>query len=188
MNRALRTMAVIAVAAAAVFGCSTSSPVVNEETMDIAALPTLKETQTQMLDLVVAVQAEIRRIVPGMAPFIWSGAWSNSGCPNDPAAAGAALYFPQLRSPSPITDTQWDAVLPAVGKIANGAGLAGNWEPHAGTSNAPTAKDIRFTSDDGRQLTFISREATVLSATITCRRDVGDLFTPNERLPLPPNP
>lgn len=168
-------------------GCAPSeTPILNKDlpTMDITALPTLAETQRQMLGLIDSVQAEISRAVPATAPWRWHRKWLSSGCLIEGQNDGASLFFPKLTSETPLSDAQWQQVFPTIKQLAADAGLINVSAPQNATGN----HDARFTSNDGREFSFGSRKATVLSASISCRLSVEELRGPGGRIPLPPDP
>ncbi|MCK0176265.1 MULTISPECIES: LppA family lipoprotein [Mycobacteriaceae] len=147
------------------------SPIVNEDVpvADIADLPDVDQTRAQMLDLIEQVRAEVVRLVPATDPWTWNREESTAGCTQDSTGAkGVAVYFPNLVSEHPFSDAEWAQVYPAVQRLAADAGLTGGSEMQNSTGN----HDVRFHSDDGRTLTFGSQAASVISATIACRRDV----------------
>ena len=134
--------------------------------MDIADLPDIDETRTQMLALIERVRAEVVRLAPATEPWEWNRDESNAGCVQQGTGRkGTALYLRNLVSAHGLTDAEWDRVFPEVKRIAADHGLTGQWAPHG--------HDVRFISDDGRELSFGTAEATVISGTITCRRPSG---------------
>ena len=58
------------------------SPIINEDIpkMDIANLPDIEATRTQMLDLIERVRAEVTRLVPASAPWQWRREEMTAGC------------------------------------------------------------------------------------------------------------
>jgi Lipoprotein confined to pathogenic Mycobacterium len=168
-------------------GCAQpETPIVNKDvpTMDITTLPTIAETQRQMLALIDSVQAEISRAVPATRPWRWHRAWLSSGCLVEGQDGGASLFFPKLTSDTALSDEQWQQVFPVIKELAADAGLTNVSAPQNATGN----HDARFNSNDGRELSLGSRKSTVLSATISCRLSGEDLRGPDGRIPLPPDP
>lgn len=169
----LLTMAVVSFAAC---GCGggddADSPILNEEVpvADIADLPDVDETRSQMLGLVEQVRAEVSRLVPATEPWSWNREESRSGCTQEGTGRkGVALYFANLVSEHAFTDQEWDVVFPVVQRIAGAAGLPDDEAMQDSAGN----HDVRFSSDDGRTLIFGSETTSVISATITCRRPAG---------------
>ncbi|MDH6195284.1 hypothetical protein M2272_001924 [Mycobacterium frederiksbergense] len=160
-----------------VCGCDTGgggqydSPIINEDipVADIADLPDIELTRTQMLELIEHVRAEVSRLIPSSEPWEWVYEESRSGCTQQATGRkGVALHFAKLHSSISLTDAQWDLVLPAVQRLAAAAGLTGL----ATMANSSGNHDIRLTSDDGRTLVFGSAEASLITADIACRRSV----------------
>lgn len=192
MNRPARHTARRVVAAALagatlLTGCQhnpmtgTDSTTTSEDaaTMNLSELPTLKETKTQMLALIVETQREIVRQVPASAPWRWTGRFSTTTC-----TGGMGLFFPNLYSDHALTDDEWARAFPAVRAVAERAGLSGV----GGMQNSSGNHDMSITGDDGRELRFGSRDATVLSASVGCRRVPDDTLWVDGRIPMPPDP
>ncbi|CAJ1578895.1 LppA family lipoprotein [[Mycobacterium] wendilense] len=182
---AARSRILAAVLAVAVLtGCqqAASGPDISEEkapTMDLAQLPTLKQTQAQMLELIFAVEREISQLVPALKPWWWNRQYSALHC-----EGGMGLGFPSLVSEHALSDAEWELVYPVVQRLAAEAGLASA----GGFQNQSGNHDARIYSGDGRMLMFASRKATLLSADISCRRtDDGSVWV-GEEIPMPPNP
>lgn len=134
--------------------------------VDIADLPDIEQTRTQMLGLIESVRAEVAREVPATEPWQWNRTEGNAGCVQpETGRSGVALYLRNLVSAHGLTDAEWDQVFPAVQRLAAEAGLTKVWAPHS--------RDVRFISDDGREMSFGAAAATVISGTITCRRPAG---------------
>ena len=92
------------------------------------------------------------------------GSCENSG------RQGVTLYFANLTSPHSFTDDEWNLALPAVQRLATEAGLTSN----TAMQDSSRAHDVRFTSDDGRELLFGSIEASLITGTIVCRLSPGE--------------
>lgn len=172
--------ALLAAAALVIVGCNggagggqdkPESPITNEDlpAMDIADLPDIEETRSQMLDLFERVRAEVTRLVPASAPWEWRREEMRAGCDRG-GRQGVALYFANLTSPHSFTDEEWNLALPAVQRLATEAGLTSN----TAMQDSSRAHDVRFTSDDGRELVFGSIEASLITGTIVCRLSPGD--------------
>ena len=174
--------AVLAAASIAMSGCDEGSggntgsedfdsPIINEDVprMDIADLPDIDATHAQMLDLIERVRAEVSRLVPASAPWEWRREESQDGCERN-GRKGVTLYFAKLTSSHSFTDQEWNIALPAVQKLAAEAGLTGG----AAMQESSGAHDMRFTSDDGRELVFGSIEASLITGSIACRLDAED--------------
>ncbi len=161
-------------------------PVVNKDraNMDIANLPTLRQTQTQMLDLIDRIQVAVSTTVPDTRPWRWNRAWDSSGCVGGAVDGAAALFFPNLVSERALAEPEWSAVFPAVKDLAAGAGLTEVAMPQDGAGN----HDARFTSGDGRELVFGTRVTTLISARVSCRRTAGESLYVDGRIPMPPDP
>ena len=174
--------AVVAVAALVLAGCDSGggdssgsddkydSPIINEDVpkMDIANLPDIDATRAQMLDLIERVRAEVSRLVPASAPWVWRHEEVTDGCERD-GRQGVTLYFAKLTSPHSFTDEEWKVALPAVQKLAAEAGLEGG----TAMQESSGAHDMRFTSGDGRELVFGSIEASLITGSIACRLPAG---------------
>lgn len=193
-NRFAQITTTLVLAVAVVAGCSVrpaakpdapgETTIFQEEkpTMDLAMLPTLKQTRDQMLELLFAVQAEVTRQVPASAPWKWYHDYLTTACQN---GAGLSLGFPGLVSKYALTDEEWSRVLPAVVTLAGAAGLT---NVGSAGNNTSGNHDARISSDDGRELSFGARDATAINATISCRRtDDSDLWV-DGRIPMPPDP
>lgn len=150
---------------------SNKSPITNEDVpaMDIADLPDIEATRTQMLDLIERVRAEVSRLVPASAPWEWRREESRAGCERN-GRQGVALYFAKLTSPHSFTDEEWNTALPAVQRLTTEAGLTSD----TAMQDSSQAHDVRFTSADGRELVFGSIEASLITGTIACRLAPGD--------------
>lgn len=142
------------------------SPIINEDVpaMDIANLPDIDATRTQMLDLIERVRAEVTRLVPASAPWQWRREEMTSGCEQD-GRQGVMLYFAKLTSERSFTDEEWNTAYPAVARLAAEAGLTDS----SAMQDSTQAHDVRFNSDDGRTLVFGSIEASLISGSIACR-------------------
>lgn len=148
------------------------SPILNEDVpvADIADLPDIEQTRTQMLDLLERVRAEVARLVPSSEPWRWAYDESRAGCTQkETGRKGISLYFAKLYSDVSLTGAQWDLVFPAVQRLAADAGLTDN----NAMANDANHHDVRFSSDDGRTLVFASAEASLITARIACRRAVN---------------
>lgn len=159
------------------------SPILNEDipVADIADLPDIEQTRVQMLELIERVRAEVSRLIPSSEPWQWVYEESRSGCTQQATGRkGVSLHFAKLHSGISFTDAQWDLVLPAVQRLAAGAGLTGL----ATMANSSGNHDVRLTSDDGRTLVFGSAEASLITADISCRRSASSPSTSVE--PPPP--
>jgi len=168
--------AVLAAGAIVMAGCNSSSgeydsPIINEDVpaMDIANLPDIEATRTQMLDLIERVRAEVTGLVPASAPWTWRREEMTSGCERN-GRKGVALYFAKLTSPHSFTDEEWAVAYPAVQRLAAEAGLANS----SAMQNSSGAHDVRLTSDDGRELVFGSMEASLITGSISCRAREGE--------------
>jgi len=156
----------------AVCGCDRpdyESPVVNQggPVIDIAQLPDIEQTTTQMVDLMERVSREVTRLVPAAEPWEWTRDQQGFGCKQESTGQdGVKRYLRSLTSQHALTDSEWDRVFPAVRQLASDAGLT----EIAAPQNQPGNHDMRITSDDGRTLLFGSRKATLISADIACRR------------------
>lgn len=146
------------------------SPILNEDVpvVDIAKLPDIEQTRVQMLDLIERVHAEVSRLVPASEPWEWTYDESRGGCTQQGTGRkGVRLYLRKLRSRISFTDEQWALVFPVVQRLAGEAGLTSN----SAMGNASGNHDVRFNSKDGRTLVFGSREASLITGSIACRRD-----------------
>ncbi|BBY45142.1 hypothetical protein A5765_03585 [Mycolicibacterium celeriflavum] len=177
--------AVLAIVALVIAGCNggggdggssvgqdkPDSPIINEDVpaMDIADLPDIEATRTQMLELIERVRGEVSRLVPASVPWEWRREEARAGCERN-GRQGVALYFAKLTSPHSFTDEEWNLALPAVQRLAAEAGLTSD----TAMQNSAGAHDVRFTSDDGRELVFGSIEASLITGTIACRLSPGD--------------
>jgi hypothetical protein len=168
-----QTVACLAAALLAV-GCGGGddgydSPLLNEDVpvVDIADLPDIEQTKTQMLDLIERVRAEVVRLVPESEPWWWNRDESRSGCTQKiTGLKGVSVHTRNLVSDISFTDEQWSLVYPAVQRLAAEAGLTriSAW------ANSSRNRDIRFHSDDGRTLVFGSEKASLIAGSIACRR------------------
>ncbi|KUI35158.1 hypothetical protein AU195_09670 [Mycobacterium sp. IS-1496] len=154
-------------------GSGDESPMATQEVpkIDIAQLPDIEQTRTQMTELVDRVRAEVARLVPGSEPWTQSYDESRENCTQQGTGKkGTALYLAKWTSQLSMTDAQWSLVFPAVQRLAADAGLS------TVTAMADSSRnhDVRFSSDDGRTLVFGSKEASLLTGNIACRRSAGD--------------
>jgi len=175
--------AMLAVGAIVMAGCASGgggnsgsedkydSPIINEDVpaMDIANLPDIEATRAQMLDLIERVRTEVTRLVPASAPWEWRREEMTAGCEKN-GRQGVTLYFAKLTSRKSFTDQEWNLALPAVQRLAAEAGLANS----SAMQDSAGAHDVRFTSDDGRELVFGSIEASLISGSIACRLSPED--------------
>lgn len=153
-------------------GSDYETPILDQEVpmIDIAQLPDIEQTRAQMVDLVDRVRAEVQRLVPETAPWTQSYEETRENCTEQGAQQqGAALYLAKWTSPLSMTDAQWALVLPAVQRLAADAGLT----TVTAMADASRNHDVRFSSDDGRTLVFGSKEASLLTGDISCRRPAG---------------
>lgn len=161
--------------------CSSSEPENSPPPLDIASLPTLGDTQQDMLDLVVAAQAEVRNISPDTAPWKWLSAYTITDCVGGRVDGGSAMFLPDLVSSGPLSTEQWTEVYAAVVEVAGDAGLTET--EHQGDMNV-----VELSSNDGRTLRLSSAENVVLTATISCRRGGGVTFGLDNAVLMPPDP
>ena len=145
------------------------SPILNEDipVTDIAELPDIEQTRTQMLDLIEQVRVEVTRLVPASEPWRWNRDESRSVCAQKGTGhKGVSLGTRNLISDLAFTDEQWALVFPAVQRLAGEARLT----TVTVMADASGNHDVRFSSDDGRTLVFGTAEASVISGRIACRR------------------
>jgi len=116
-----------------------------------------------MLELIDAVQREVARQFPATVPWRWHHEFGTSACETD----GLKLYFPNLGSAHGLSDDEWAQVLPAVTRLAADAGLT---DFGGAGQNTSGNHDVRITSTDGRELVFGARVATLITASVGCRR------------------
>ena len=147
----------------------------------LAQLPTLKQTLAQMLELIDAVQREVARQFPATVPWRWHHEFGTSACETD----GLKLYFPNLGSAHGLSDDEWAQVLPAVTRLAADAGLT---DVGGAGQNTSGNHDVRITSTDGRELVFGARVATLITASVGCRRSADPDLWVDGRIPTPPDP
>lgn len=148
------------------------SPILDQEVpmIDIAQLPDIEQTRAQMVDLVERVRAEVARLVPESAPWTQSYEESRENCAQQGTEQrGTALYLAKWTSQLSMTDAQWSLAFPAVQRLAAEAGLP----TVTAMADASRNHDVRFSSDDGRTLVFGSKEASLLTGSIACRRSAG---------------
>ena len=171
-----RITAALVVVLVLICGCTsdkTESPIINEDipVTNIADLPDIEQTRTQLLELIERVRAEVVRVVPDTEPWEWRRDEARFGCVQEATGSeGSSLHLRNLVSDRPLTDDEWNRVFPAVERIAVEAGLTNYSAPQNSSGN----HDVRFTSDDGRELVFGTREATLISGSAACRRRSGD--------------
>lgn len=171
MTHVVRGLLVATAAVLALCSCagSSQSPTIDEDiaVVDIAELPDIDETRARMTELIERAGSEVSLLVPDAAPWEWRGEVTTAPCTQAATGSkGSAAYLPRFVSQSRLTDAQWQQVLPVVQSLADSAGLT-RMSPPQGDG---ASRDVRFTSEDGRELVFLSRATTVLSATIVCRR------------------
>jgi hypothetical protein len=158
-----------------VSGCGRGEPesaIINEDVpvIDIAQLPDIEQTTTQMLDLIERVRAEVTRLVPASAPWEWNRDQTGTSCVQEKTGRkGVSRYLRNLVSKHSFSDAEWELVFPAVRQLATEAGLTDIAAPQ----NQPGNHDMRFSSDDGRTLMFGSRVASVITGKIVCRQPAG---------------
>ncbi|MCG5432958.1 LppA family lipoprotein [Mycobacterium sp. MYCO198283] len=170
ISRAVKEAAVCVVLLA-VAGCGgqTSSPIINEEVpvVDIAELPDADVAARQLTELIERARDEIVRLVPATAPWRWDRDEAREWCvQRSTGREGVTVYLRMMSTPKGLTDAEWELVFPVVARLAAEAGLPSYVSPQHSSGN----HDVRFTSDDGLELKFGSREATVLTGTVACRR------------------
>ncbi|MGV0838539.1 LppA family lipoprotein [Mycolicibacterium thermoresistibile] len=145
------------------------SPLLNEDVpvVDIADLPDIEQTKVQMLDLIERVRAEVVRIVPESEPWRQAYEERRSGCTQESTGRkGVMIHLAKFGSSISFSDEQWTLVYPAVQRLAAEAGLT----EVSAMANSSRNHDIRFSSTDGRTLVFGSKEASLLTGSIACRR------------------
>lgn len=148
------------------------SPIVNQggPVIDIAQLPDIEQTTTEMIDLMERVSREVTRLVPAAEPWVWARDQQGFSCKQESTGQeGVKRMLRSLTSQHALTDAEWELVFPAVRQIASEAGLT----KIAAPQNQPGNHDMRISSDDGRTLLFGSREAMLISGDIACRRSAG---------------
>jgi hypothetical protein len=172
-----RRLALVAVCTMLVIsGCGQpdyESPIVNQEgpVIDIAQLPDIEQTTTEMIDLIERVRAEVTRLVPSSEPWEWTRDQQGTSCVQETTGQkGVKRYLRDLASQHAFSDSEWEMVFPAVRQLATEAGLTDIAAPQ----NEPGNHDMQFSSDDGRTLMFGSRKASVISGTIACRAREGE--------------
>jgi hypothetical protein len=148
------------------------SPIVNEggPVIDIAQLPDIEQTTTEMIDLMERVSREVTRLVPAAEPWEWNRDQQGFSCKQESTGQdGVKRYLRSLTSQHALTEPEWQLVFPAVRQLASDAGLT----EIAAPQDKPGNHDMRISSDDGRTLMFGSREATLITGDIACRRSAG---------------
>lgn len=148
------------------------SPIVNEEApvMDIASLPDIEQTRNQMVALLERMRAEITRLVPRSPAWIGGDEEMRGNCTyNGSVEPGTRLYLAMWTTSISLTDAEWDLVFPAVQRLAAEAGLT---EVEAKV-DATYNHDVEIRSNDGRTLRIGSKEATLLTGQIDCRRSAA---------------
>lgn len=174
VNRAAVVLAVLTTVLMA-SGCGSpdrESPIINEDVpvVDIAQLPDIEQTTTQMLDLIERVRQEVTRLVPATEPWEWTRDQQGFSCVQEKTGReGVGRDLRNLVSQYAFSDPEWELVFPAVRQLAAEAGLNNIAAPQ----NSPGNHDARFSSDDGRTLVFGSRKAVVMTAKIACRLSEG---------------
>ncbi|MCG5432959.1 LppA family lipoprotein [Mycobacterium sp. MYCO198283] len=170
ISRAVKGAAVcVVLLAVAACGGETSSPIINEEVpvIDIAELPDADVAARQLTELIERARDEIVRMVPATAPWRWNREEAREWCvQKSTGREGVTVYLRNMISAHGLTDAEWDLVFPVVARLAADAGLPNYVAPQHSSGNY----DVRFTSDDGREFVFGSREATLLTGTVACRR------------------
>ncbi|BBY55280.1 hypothetical protein H7J07_08920 [Mycobacterium koreense] len=154
--------------------------------VDAEGLPSITETKAQMLALIDEVQVAVSAVVPATRPWRWKDHWGSGTCLGDKPFGddGVSLNFPNLVSGYSLSEAQWDLVFPRVRDIAVAAGLTEGWSPN----DAAGSHDVRFSSPDGRQLIFVARVATLISARISCRHKGTESLWIGDEIPMPPDP
>ncbi|AEV72564.1 hypothetical protein MycrhN_1957 [Mycolicibacterium rhodesiae NBB3] len=147
------------------------SPIVNQDgpVIDIAKLPDIEQTTTEMIDLIERVRLEVVRLVPASEPWEWNREQTGTGCEQN-GQKGVRRYLRSLESKHSFDDAEWAIVFPAVKRLAAEAGLTDIAAPQ----NEPGNHDMRFSSDDGRTLMFGSRVASLITGDIACRAREGE--------------
>ncbi len=170
-SRAAVVLAVLAVMASAA-GCGRGeqeSPIINEDVpvIDIAQLPDIEQTTAQMLELIEQIRQEVTRLVPATEPWEWAREQEGFSCTQEKTGqTGVTRHLRSLVSQHAFSDAEWELVFSAVRQLAADAGLTDIGSPQ----NKSGSHDMRFTSDDGRTLMFGSREATLITGNIACRK------------------
>jgi Lipoprotein confined to pathogenic Mycobacterium len=185
--RILRSIAATLAASSLLLGACDRAPnqADGAPAMEISKLPTINETQAQMLDLINRVQAQVAGAVPETRPWRWMDRWSSNGCGGGgPSPDGVMLLFPNLLSEHGLTDSEWARVFPDIRHLAAGAGLTDLQM----FQNSSRNYDARFGSPDGRLLIFGSRNTTLISGQISCRRKGETSLWVGDSIPLPPDP
>ncbi len=138
-----------------------------------------------MLELIDEVQAAVSAQVPETRPWRWKDRWHSGGC-GDIYSDEVSLGFPNLVSGRSLSEPEWESVFAVVRGIAEREGFAGSWSPH----DSAGSHDVRFLHPDGRVLIVIAREATLISAQISCREQRGQRLQrgADGRIPMPPDP
>ncbi|MGV0687341.1 LppA family lipoprotein [Mycolicibacterium thermoresistibile] len=165
---------VVVLAALFAIGCGGDdggydSPLLNEDVpvVDIADLPDIEQTKAQMLDLIERVRSEVVRLVPESEPWRQAYKERRSGCTQQATGRkGVTVHLVKSVTSVSLSDEQWSVVYPAVQRLAAEAGLI----EVTTMTNTSRNHDIRFSSNDGRTLVFASKEATLLTGSIGCRR------------------
>ena len=147
------------------------SPILNDDTpqIDIAQLPDIEQTTTEMIELIERVSQEVTRLVPASAPWEWKREQTGTGCEQN-GRKGVHRFLRSLVSQHSFSDAEWELVFPAVRQLAGDAGLTDIAAPQ----NAPGNHDMRLSSDDGRTLKFGSRVASLITGEIRCRAREGE--------------
>ena len=121
-----------------------------------------------MLNLIERVRTEVTQLVPAAEPWEWTGDQQGFGCEQEGTGrAGVSRYLRSLVSKHSFTDPEWELVFPAVRRLAGDVGLTDISAPQS-------SHDVRFSSDDGRNLMFGSRVASLITGRIACRAREGE--------------
>ncbi len=168
----MKRSAAVALAAAlvAVSGCAADESPITDQAgpmTDLADLPDIDQTEEQMLELIERVRTEVERVVSGTDPWTWAGSPGNGGCGRSGTVReGVNRYLRNLYSPKALTDAEWERALPGVRRIVGAEGLDRLWTPQSSKGS----HEVRFSSSDGRQLIFGTRDTTLISGATGCRR------------------
>jgi Lipoprotein confined to pathogenic Mycobacterium len=132
---------------------------------ELASLPTLEDTKTQVTSAIEQVGQQISAIAPTVK-FTWRLDESRGGCRSPyEQSQGQEILLAKYVSDVPIPEQNWKQAHDIAAKAANALGAAGVTV----FKDAPDDHDVQFASDTGTVLRLGSQVAALITGSTGCR-------------------
>ncbi|SLG77889.1 lipoprotein LppV [Mycobacteroides abscessus subsp. massiliense] len=133
--------------------------------VNLAALPSLEETHTQLTSLIEEIGAQATAIAPELT-WKWNREPSRGGCnPPYEQSQGELILMPNYISSTPIPEEHWRQIFEIAKKAAASLG-ATSVETF---QDSPNNHDVRLYNETGTAVRIGSQKAALISGSTGCR-------------------